>query len=52
MEYKVWSKGIRWKPGYRLQSQKFNGEWEDRHSLVAGISIFRLSIIELVSSHD
>ena len=37
---KFWSKGMKWKLGYRLQSQKFNGEWENRHMLVTGISIF------------
>ena len=41
---KYWSKdkngGVKWKLGYRLQSQKFNGEWENRHMLVTGISIF------------
>ena len=41
---KFWSKnkkgGIKWKLAYRLQSQKFNGEWENRHMLVTGISIF------------
>ena len=31
--------GIKWKLGYRLQSQKFNGKWENRHTLVTGISI-------------
>jgi len=40
---KYWSKskkgGIKWKLGYRLQSQKFNGKWENRHTLVTGISI-------------
>ena len=40
---KFWSKskkgGIKWKLGYRLQSQKFNGKWENRHTLVTGISI-------------
>ncbi len=37
---KFWSKGKKWKLGYRLQSQRFNGEWENRHVLVTGISIF------------
>ena len=37
---KFWSKGMKWKLGYRLQSLKFNGEWENRHMLVTGISIF------------
>jgi len=41
---KFWTKskkgGIKWKLGYRLQSQKFNGDWENRHVLVTGISIF------------
>jgi len=37
---KFWSKGMKWKLGYRLQSQKFNGEWKNRHMLVTGISIF------------
>ena len=37
---KKWSKGIKWKLGYRLQSQKFNGKWENRHMLVTGISFF------------
>ena len=35
---KFWTKGIKWKLGYRLQSQKFTGEWESRHILVTGIS--------------
>ena len=34
------SKGVKWKLGYRLQSQKFNGKWENRHMLVTGISFF------------
>ena len=34
-----WTKGVKWKLGYRLQSQKFGGEWEQRHMLVTGISI-------------
>lgn len=37
---KFWAKGKKWKLGYRLQSQKFNGEWENRHMLVTGISLF------------
>ena len=37
---KYWTKGIKWKLGYRLQSQRFNGKWENRHVLVTGISIF------------
>jgi hypothetical protein len=41
---KYWKKSkqgsIKWKLGYRLQSQKSNGEWENRHMLVTGISIF------------
>lgn len=37
---KFWTKSTKWKLGYRLQSQKFNGEWENRHMLVTGISIF------------
>jgi len=37
---KSWAKGKKWKLGYRLQSQKFNGEWENRHMLVTGISLF------------
>ena len=37
---KFWAKGLKWKLGYRLQSQKFNNEWENRHMLVTGISIF------------
>jgi len=37
---KSWAKGKKWKLGYRLQSQKFNGEWENRHVLVTGISLF------------
>jgi len=36
---KFWSKGVKWKLGYRLHSQKFNGEWKNRHMLVTGISI-------------
>ena len=41
---KFWTKskkgGVKWKLGYRLQSQKFDGEWQNRHMLVTGISIF------------
>lgn len=37
---KFWRKGMKWKLGYRLQSQKLNNEWENRHTLVTGISIF------------
>jgi hypothetical protein len=42
---KNWSKtekgSVRWKLGYRLQSQKnTSGDWEHRHLLVTGISIF------------
>lgn len=37
---KFWTKGVKWKLGYRLQSQKFNGEWESRHVLVTGLSFF------------
>lgn len=41
---KYWTKdkngGVKWKLGYRLQSQKINSEWENRHVLVTGISIF------------
>lgn len=37
---KFWSKNIKWKLGYRLNSQKFNGEWQDRHMLVTGLSFF------------
>lgn len=41
---KFWNKnkegGIKWKLAYRLQSQKFNNEWQHRHMLVTGISIF------------
>ena len=40
---KYWTRskkgGVKWKLGYRLQSQKFNDEWENRHVLVTGISI-------------
>ena len=36
---KFWKKGMKWKLAYRLQSQKFNDEWENRHTLVTGISI-------------
>lgn len=35
---KFWTKNIKWKLGYRLQSQNFNNEWENRHILVTGIS--------------
>ena len=35
---KFWAKGMKWKLGYRLQSQKFGGEWKDRHMLVTGLS--------------
>jgi len=37
---KFWNKQIKWKLGYRLQSNKFNNNWENRHMLVTGISIF------------
>lgn len=37
---KNWTKGVKWKLGYRLQSQKFSGEWEHRHVLVTGLSFF------------
>jgi len=37
---KFWEKGKKWKLGYRLQSQKFNGQWDNRHMLVTGISLF------------
>lgn len=37
---KFWTKEIKWKLGYRLQSQKFNGQWENRHVLVTGLSFF------------
>ena len=37
---KFWAKGMKWKLGYRLQSQKFNGAWQDRHILVTGLSFF------------
>lgn len=36
---KFWTKNVKWKLGYRLQSQKFNGEWDHRHVLVTGISV-------------
>lgn len=36
---KFWSKRVKWKLAYRLQSQKFSDEWENRHMLVTGISI-------------
>jgi len=35
---KFWTKDMKWKLGYRLQSQKFNGEWKNRHLLVTGLS--------------
>jgi len=37
---KLWRKGMKWKLGYRLQSQKFSNDWKNRHTLVTGISIF------------
>ncbi len=37
---KFWKKGMKWKLAYRLQSQKFNGEWENRHMFVTGLSFF------------
>lgn len=37
---KPFAKGKKWKLGYRLQSQKFADEWETRHVLVTGISLF------------
>lgn len=33
-----WGKGRKWKLGYRLQSQKFGGDWSHRNVLVTGIS--------------
>ena len=33
------TKNLKWKLGYRLQSQKFDDAWENRHLLVTGISI-------------
>jgi len=33
------AKNKKWKIGYRLQSQKIAGEWNNRHVLVTGISI-------------
>lgn len=39
---KRWTKHIRWKLGYRLQSQKFNADWQHRHVLVTGLSFFYL----------
>lgn len=35
---KRWMDNAKWKLGYRLQSQKLNGEWEHRHVLVTGLS--------------
>lgn len=35
-----WSKRVKWKLGYRLQSQKFTEKWENKHVLVTGVSIF------------
>ena len=35
---KFWTKNFKWKLGYRLQSQKFGGEWQTRNVLVTGIS--------------
>ena len=35
---KFWRPGVKWKLGYRLQSQKFNDSWSNRHVLVTGIS--------------
>lgn len=37
---KSFAKGKKWKLGYRLQSQRFDDEWENRHVLVTGISLF------------
>lgn len=41
---KFWTRnkqgGVKWKLGYRLQSQKFDNKWEHRHVLVTGISVF------------
>ena len=37
---KYWTKDIKWKIGYRLQSTHINGGWDNRHVLVTGISIF------------
>lgn len=36
------ARGISLKLGYRLQSQKFGDQWDDRHVLVTGISIINL----------
>ncbi len=35
---KLWKERVKWKLGYRLQSQKFNGDWENRHVFVTGLS--------------
>ncbi len=40
---KFWTKNVKWKLAYRLQSQKFNGEWENRHVFVTGLSILSLN---------
>jgi hypothetical protein len=37
---KFWTKGVKWKLGYRLQSQKIDDEWRHRHVLVTGLSFF------------
>lgn len=36
---KAVTKGVKWKLGYRLQSQKRNDQWSDRHVLVTGLNI-------------
>ncbi len=35
---KSWAKGRKWKLGYRVQSRKVNGRWQERHLLVTGLS--------------
>ncbi len=35
---KYFTKGVKWKLGYRLQSLEFGSEWEHRHLLVTGLS--------------
>lgn len=35
---KSFGKGRKWKLGYRLQSRKVAGDWQERHLLVTGIS--------------
>lgn len=38
---RFFTKTLKWKLGYRLQSLKFDSDWQNRHLLVTGISYFK-----------